>query len=184
MILWRKGLKIKLDLFYSLRNLGSWSKRRYIVTIASAACWSISDYNIDPQKDIPTQNTYSPNIFRLTIIVIKKILKPTISRYLFSKKAWKLLPLRSSWQSIGTHNILTRNKNLKNILQSQKDITTCEYWLQKVLQLTMSIVHPQKLLGPTTFWLTAMLVEGLEVWELWELGLLRFHLQWRIWVFL
>ena len=34
-----------------------------------------------------------------------------------------------------------------------------------------------------SIWLTAMLVEGLEVWELWELGLLRFHLQWRIWVF-
>ena len=82
MILWRKGLKIRLDLFYSLRNLGSWSKRKYIVTIASAACWSISDYNIDPQLSVG----YFQNILRLTIIGFKKILKPTIP--IFKKKAY------------------------------------------------------------------------------------------------
>ena len=67
MIWWRKGLMAWI-FFCSLRNIGSWSKRRYFVTIASAACWSISDYNIDPQRDIATQKSYFQNILRLTMI--------------------------------------------------------------------------------------------------------------------
>ena len=87
MILWRKGLTVWI-FFYSLRNIGSWSKRRCVVTLALAACWSISDYDIDSQKNIATQNSYFQNISWLTIVVFKKILKPRIPTF---KKGLELI---------------------------------------------------------------------------------------------
>ena len=71
MILWRKGL----DLFYIVCETSDRDpKEDDIVTIASAACWRISDYNIEPRF----QNSYFQNILQLTIIGFKKTLKHKI----------------------------------------------------------------------------------------------------------